>query len=379
MPTLRAPLPAGPIDIVGDIHGEIEALERVLHRLGCEPERRRCRRPLVFVGDLIDRGPDSPACVELVMRLVEAGMAQVALGNHELNLLRGEHKEGNGWFWGDRDDGFFLTGADADASGEVRDPQRLPFASAPASAAQRTRFLDFFRTLPLALERDDLRVAHAAWSSAAWARLPPAGDVAELASEFERTLRAELDRRGVRVAAEQERAQWARLRRPDLCPDRLLCAVAEEDEAEQQGNPIKVITSGPERRVPYARIFYAGGKWRFVERVRWWRRYRGRQAVVVGHYWRRRPEPGARPAAPPPPAALDDVFAGTGPWDWLGSSGRVFCVDYSVGLRFRERALGRRENFRHGLGALRWPERKLVFDDRDPTIATRCFERGSHF
>ena len=96
MPSLRAPLPSGPLDLVGDIHGEIDALLRVLHRLGCDPERRRSRRRLVFVGDLIDRGPDSPACVELVMRLVEAGMAQVVLGNHELNLLRGEHKEGNG-------------------------------------------------------------------------------------------------------------------------------------------------------------------------------------------------------------------------------------------------------------------------------------------
>src|SRR5687767_8858066 len=89
MPVLRSPLTAGPLDLVGDIHGEIEALQRVLHRLGCDPERRRAKRPLVFVGDLIDRGPDSPACVELVLRLVEAGIAQVVLGNHELNLLRG--------------------------------------------------------------------------------------------------------------------------------------------------------------------------------------------------------------------------------------------------------------------------------------------------
>ena len=50
----------GPLDIIGDIHGEIDALESLLIHLGYEedgahPEGRR----LVFVGDLVDRGPDS--------------------------------------------------------------------------------------------------------------------------------------------------------------------------------------------------------------------------------------------------------------------------------------------------------------------------------
>ncbi len=58
---------SGPIDIVGDIHGEIEALRQLLKSLGYDqygihPDGRR----LVFVGDLVDRGPNSPAVVELV-------------------------------------------------------------------------------------------------------------------------------------------------------------------------------------------------------------------------------------------------------------------------------------------------------------------------
>ena len=57
----------GSIDIVGDIHGEIDALRLLLWHLGYDkegyhPEGRR----LVFLGDLVDRGPDSPAVVELV-------------------------------------------------------------------------------------------------------------------------------------------------------------------------------------------------------------------------------------------------------------------------------------------------------------------------
>ena len=63
-------LPAGPLDIIGDVHGELAALERLLARLGADPARGHVERPLVFVGDLIDRGPDSPGVVALVRSLV---------------------------------------------------------------------------------------------------------------------------------------------------------------------------------------------------------------------------------------------------------------------------------------------------------------------
>ena len=50
------PLPEGPLDFIADIHGEIQALEHLLARMGYDddgshPERRR----LVFLGDLVDR------------------------------------------------------------------------------------------------------------------------------------------------------------------------------------------------------------------------------------------------------------------------------------------------------------------------------------
>ncbi len=56
--SLVQPLLAGPLDIVGDVHGEIDALHNLLNHLGyresgVHPEGRR----LVFLGDLIDRGP----------------------------------------------------------------------------------------------------------------------------------------------------------------------------------------------------------------------------------------------------------------------------------------------------------------------------------
>jgi hypothetical protein len=62
---------------------------------GVHPAGRR----LVFVGDLTDRGSDSPAVLQFVRTLMDRGLAQCLLGNHELNLLRQETKAGNGWFF----------------------------------------------------------------------------------------------------------------------------------------------------------------------------------------------------------------------------------------------------------------------------------------
>ena len=67
----------GSLDVVGDVHGQYDALQDLLGKLnygpdGSHPDGRR----LVFVGDLIDRGPDSPAVAEQVLNMVHAGNAQ---------------------------------------------------------------------------------------------------------------------------------------------------------------------------------------------------------------------------------------------------------------------------------------------------------------
>lgn len=54
----------GPLDVIGDIHGEREALETLLEKLGYDPAGRHADgRRLVFVGDFCDRGPDSPGVI----------------------------------------------------------------------------------------------------------------------------------------------------------------------------------------------------------------------------------------------------------------------------------------------------------------------------
>jgi protein phosphatase len=86
----------GPFDIIGDVHGCRAELDQLLDRLGyiaTETERGPVRRhPLgrraVFAGDLVDRGPDSPGVLRLVMDMVEAGSALAVPGNHDLKLVK---------------------------------------------------------------------------------------------------------------------------------------------------------------------------------------------------------------------------------------------------------------------------------------------------
>ncbi|KJS54829.1 metallophosphoesterase [Streptomyces rubellomurinus subsp. indigoferus] len=88
----------GPFDIVGDIHGCRSELETLLTRLGYTLVRDEEGRPVdaahprgrtaVFVGDLVDRGPDTPGVLRLVMGMVAAGHALCVPGNHENKLGR---------------------------------------------------------------------------------------------------------------------------------------------------------------------------------------------------------------------------------------------------------------------------------------------------
>ena len=87
----------GPFDVIGDIHGCRAELERLLLELGYQIGRddqgraagaHHDGRRAVFVGDLVDRGPDTPGVLRLVMGMVAAGDAFCVPGNHENKLLR---------------------------------------------------------------------------------------------------------------------------------------------------------------------------------------------------------------------------------------------------------------------------------------------------
>ncbi|CAM5389058.1 polynucleotide kinase-phosphatase [Streptomyces canus] len=73
----------GPFDIVGDIHGCASELESLLGKLGYTDGVHPEGRTAVFVGDLVDRGPDSPGVLRRVMSMVKSGNALCVPGNHE--------------------------------------------------------------------------------------------------------------------------------------------------------------------------------------------------------------------------------------------------------------------------------------------------------
>ena len=88
---------AGPFDVIGDVHGCRAELEQLLTELGYVIERDPAGRPVnarhpdrraVFAGDLVDRGPDTPGVLRLVMGMVAAGTAFCVAGNHEAKLLK---------------------------------------------------------------------------------------------------------------------------------------------------------------------------------------------------------------------------------------------------------------------------------------------------
>lgn len=96
---------SGPFDIIGDIHGCFDELVELLTKLGYGVNKVEVRqknfgfdvtppagRAAVFLGDLVDRGPNSPDVLRLVMSMVNAGIAYCVPGNHDLKL----HKYLNG-------------------------------------------------------------------------------------------------------------------------------------------------------------------------------------------------------------------------------------------------------------------------------------------
>jgi protein phosphatase len=141
----------GPFDIIGDLHGCQDELLDLLARLGYQlDEHAGARHPdgrrVIFLGDLVDRGPKVIETVRLVQRMVTAGQAFCVPGNHDMKLwryLKGHHVK--------MTHGLPETVAQLDA---------LPAAERAAWVAEYTAFADSL-VAHLVLEGGQLVVAHA--------------------------------------------------------------------------------------------------------------------------------------------------------------------------------------------------------------------------
>jgi hypothetical protein len=142
-------------DIIGDIHGCAAHLEALLSDLGYRPDGpggafRHPQRQAIFVGDLIDRGPEQLRVLATVKAMVDAGSAQIVMGNHEFNAVAyaTEYPAGSGHYLRPHN--------------EKNNHQHQSFLE-QVTGAERTTYIEWFKTLPLWLDLGDLRVIHACW------------------------------------------------------------------------------------------------------------------------------------------------------------------------------------------------------------------------
>ena len=322
-------LPPGPLAIIGDIHGEREALDDLLTHL----DRDHGDHHLVFLGDLADRGPDSPGVIRRVRERMARG-AQCILGNHELSVIREKYKKYNQWYFSDQD------------VWKPEETGQAPVSMALLPEEEREDVRAFFERLPLALERDDLRVVHACWDTWAIDRVRDSEEsILELFDD----------------GPKNTLPKPASLTDPDHGRDQRDPEWEGAEERQQNQNAIAVLTSGKERRARDPQeIVWSGNQWRPLVRVRWWDEYDEETPVVIGHYSRMwRPEdldektklmfPSGQPAGAP-----------------RGLRDNVYAIDYAVGARYAERHKGVSEGFKGRLGALLWDAEgpsRILFDD----------------
>jgi hypothetical protein len=143
-------------DLIGDVHGCGETLILLLEQMGYRKINgvfQHKSRKVVFLGDIIDRGPHIRLACDIVRNMVEAGSAHMIMGNHEYNAVT------------------YMTPAPAG----VDRPYLRPHSERNNFIVQQTveqfanypqelkDYLDWFTELPLFLEFDHFRVVHACW------------------------------------------------------------------------------------------------------------------------------------------------------------------------------------------------------------------------
>lgn len=336
-------LPDGPLDIIGDLHGELPALHRLLKNLGYQQDGSHPgHRTLIFVGDYCDRGPDSPGTIDYVKYLINNNKALGILGNHEINLLIDDVKDGSGWFFDQR--------FDSDL------PFYAPFQRAQPEKKENIR--QFLRSLPLVLERNDLRIVHAAWNTRAVdeIRTVETRNMLDFFKKCDQKANEFAKNTGILQRYLEAKQKWKEKIEDSAAVIPLLTEYADYDLVQSRFNPIRLLTSGTEAMADTP--FFAGNRWRFSDRTPWWNDYQDETPVIFGHYWRQLDPEQTRKLS-----RYSLLFNEIDPFQWHGARHNAYCVDFSVGARWRERrAEEKPQASRFHLAALRWPEQILVTD-----------------
>ena len=133
--------------VIGDIHGRLDLLEQLLGQINSDLKARPARRSLlVFVGDLIDRGPQSAQVIERLRTFRRHGMRAIfLLGNHEevlLRILKGDSALIQKWRWFGGTECLKSYGVDTDRLGKLSSAEAL----AEIRRAIPTKHVDFLES-----------------------------------------------------------------------------------------------------------------------------------------------------------------------------------------------------------------------------------------
>jgi len=142
-------------DIIGDIHGHAAELKSLLVSLGYQRHFDGFRHPdrqVVFVGDFVDRGPEICEVVKTARAMVGAGDALAVMGNHEYNAIAFHTLRPR------KQDEWFRPHSEKNLKQHQATLDQL-------SSSELADAISWSKTLPVAIEIDGIRVAHASWQT----------------------------------------------------------------------------------------------------------------------------------------------------------------------------------------------------------------------
>lgn len=211
-------------DIIGDIHGHADELKELLISMGYQLNAQGCyqhpSRKVIYLGDFIDRGKQQKAVINIVRPMIENGHALAVMGNHEFNAISYHTKHP-------------ITGAPLRSNAPDKTKQHQAFLKEYTDKQEIQELLNWFKTLPIFLELDEIRIIHACWNDKAI-----------------RSIQSELDDN-------------------NCLDDRFL--VKANTKGTIQFNAIETLLKGLELDLPDGKYFIDGnGKKRYRTRVKWW-------------------------------------------------------------------------------------------------------------
>lgn len=219
------------IDVIPDVHADMQRLVRTLTHLGYRDTDIGWRHPrgriAAFLGDLIDMGSDNAAVISTVRAMERNGSAIAIMGNHELNALlyhqSGENADHNG-------DGWMRS------HNPTHTKQHQTFLRQfPLGAVHTGDVLEWFMTLPLYIDFSGIRLVHAYWSDK-------------------------------HIEVIRSRTNDGRLNSDDLQQ------IALEEDGNEFANAVLDSLKGPEAMLPAGFSFEdISGRERNMVRLKWWK------------------------------------------------------------------------------------------------------------